>query len=607
MADTTHPFLLRSGGRGMTTARAWVAAIPKATLAGALLPLVLVLVLAWNTLGAVNEARAEAARVATDDAISNETARLDEFMRILSASGGSASGENPVPETFVSVLDEAERQITARFETLTDLGAPTAQTERARSSTTEALNEAMSILESGDFSEASLAEMQRRMERAEAAIEELQSEATQRSAADRGALAATHDSIAARAILLTMAALWATLLALAVFNRRNRREVAALYGTVEQVAEGKMGGGLDTGLGPIHTTLTVAFGHAAVSIRDQLARMHAWAERSTIELELGEHFEGVTTRTDLASAVGNSFTTINPNLSSELMVTGPDGRRMLRVASSPEAGAPRCPVTDALDCPAMRSTSTQVMPDASAPGACIHLRTRTLTGGAACVPLLGPTGALGVIHATTERIEEIDDTSLEHLATLAELSASRLTAVTSMEQTMHRATTDHLTGLANRRMFEERARGLIDAGEDFILVMADLDHFKALNDTYGHDTGDQVLRVFARVLSENVRRTDLAARYGGEEFLVLLPHTSVTEALVTLDRVRVAMATTLGIHSLPVTTASFGVARSTMAPDLESMLRVTDAGLYRAKAEGRDRIVEADASMVQTMFGERLG
>lgn len=603
MAETPHPYLLRSSGRGLTTARAWVTALPKATLAGALLPLLLVVVLGWSTLGSVNDARGEVGRVANDAAIRDETARLDEFMSSFTSGSKTTSRENPNPEAIMSILNDAEVRLTEGFESLTDLGAPTAQTERARSSTTDALNGAMTMVEAGDYTEASVADVERRMEQASAAVDELRSEAAERAAASRNALSADHDSIAARSILLTLAALWATLIALAVFNRRNRRELAALYGTLEQAAEGQMGAGLDTSLGPIHATLNVPFGHAADSIRDQFTRMHAWAERNTVELKLGEHFEGVESRTALASAASKSFTAINPNLASELMLVGTDGRRLLRVASSPEAGAPGCPVTDALGCPAMRTTSTQLMPDARDPGACIHLRTRNLDGAAACVPLLGPGGASGVIHVTSERSEEINETSVTHLTTLAELSASRLTAADALEQTMHRATTDQLTGLANRRMFEEKARSLADSGEEFILVMADLDHFKALNDTYGHDTGDQVLKVFARVLNENVRRTDLACRYGGEEFLVVLPSTSVTEALVTLDRVRVALATTLGIHSLPATTASFGVARSSMAPDLKSLLRLTDAGLYRAKADGRDRIVEADASMVRAMFG----
>jgi diguanylate cyclase (GGDEF)-like protein len=172
-----------------------------------------------------------------------------------------------------------------------------------------------------------------------------------------------------------------------------------------------------------------------------------------------------------------------------------------------------------------------------------------------------------------------------------------------MEQSVRRATTDQLTGLANRRAFEERAQQLIASRQEFILVMADLDHFKMLNDTHGHDVGDQVLKVFARVLRENVRRSDLAARYGGEEFLVLLPGTSITDALVTLDRVRMAMSTTLSIHELPNTTASFGVARSAQAADMETLLRVADAGLYKAKAEGRDRIIEANAAMISDVFG----
>lgn len=444
---------------------------------------------------------------------------------------------------------------------------------------------------------------ERRISQGIVAADKLDDAGDARTGSSTDNLAAAHHTIAARTLLLVLAAPWAASIALLVFNRGNRREVAALQGTLERVADGKLESGLDRRFGPIHRALDAPFGHAVDSVRDQLERMNAWPQRTDVELRLGDHFEGVTSRSDVAAAVVASFDMINPNVSMELMVTASDGRRLFRVASSSEAGAPGCPVDNAALCPAMSSASTLTWPDPQAAAACKYLRVRNLTGGAVCVPLLTPRDPAGVIHTTAQRSEEIDVNTVEYLETLADLTTNRLSTVTSMEQTMWRASTDQLTGLANRRMFEERAQRLMAEDTEYILVMADLDHFKRLNDAHGHDVGDRVLRIFARVLSENVRRTDLAVRYGGEEFLVVLPQTSMTEALVTLDRVRLAFATTLSVHTLPPTTASFGVARSSLASTLDSILRVADAGLYRAKADGRDRIVEADLSTVEDMFG----
>jgi diguanylate cyclase (GGDEF)-like protein len=127
------------------------------------------------------------------------------------------------------------------------------------------------------------------------------------------------------------------------------------------------------------------------------------------------------------------------------------------------------------------------------------------------------------------------------------------------------------------------------------VVMADLDHFKVLNDTYGHETGDRALRLFARTLSTVLRTTDVVCRHGGEEFSVLLPGCAPADAVSALDKVRAAVADAVTKSGLPKTTASFGVVEADSREDLPEVLARADAALFQAKRDGRDRIVVHDA------------
>ncbi|MGN6513601.1 MAG: diguanylate cyclase [Lysobacteraceae bacterium] len=162
------------------------------------------------------------------------------------------------------------------------------------------------------------------------------------------------------------------------------------------------------------------------------------------------------------------------------------------------------------------------------------------------------------------------------------------------------ASRDPLTGLANRRMAEERlAADLAHAlrhGEPLSVAMLDLDHFKRVNDSHGHATGDLVLAAVARVLHDELRGADLGVRYGGEEFLAILPGTDAGQALQVAERIRARVAQ-LAVEAPrgPVrVTASLGVATLWPGESREALLARADAALYRAKAEGRDRCV-ADA------------
>ena len=162
------------------------------------------------------------------------------------------------------------------------------------------------------------------------------------------------------------------------------------------------------------------------------------------------------------------------------------------------------------------------------------------------------------------------------------------------------AQTDALTGLLNRRALTERITAEMERAlrydSSMALLMIDLDHFKRVNDTYGHLVGDDVLRDVAKLLTETIRTSDMVARYGGEEFLMLLPETDDAGAELFAERIRVAIEShDFGARSnkpgLSLTT-SVGVATFPAAriESVEDLFARADAALYRAKADGRNRV-----------------
>ena len=161
----------------------------------------------------------------------------------------------------------------------------------------------------------------------------------------------------------------------------------------------------------------------------------------------------------------------------------------------------------------------------------------------------------------------------------------------AMAQSQLQADTDPLTGLLNRRAMENEVRQLQTEGTPFALAMADLDHFKQLNDTYGHDTGDRALRLFARVMSNTVRDSDIVSRHGGEEFVLVLPGADVSSAAPVLHRLRASLSESIGAAQVPAFTVSIGLVDSTWGGDLRSLLRSADRALGEAKQQGRDRVI----------------
>jgi diguanylate cyclase (GGDEF)-like protein len=167
---------------------------------------------------------------------------------------------------------------------------------------------------------------------------------------------------------------------------------------------------------------------------------------------------------------------------------------------------------------------------------------------------------------------------------------------------------DSLTGLANRRQFDEDLAASVTRahryGGDLALIMIDLDHFKQINDLYGHPRGDEVLQDVAAILTRTVRSVDTAYRYGGEELCVLLPETGLAEAATLADRIRRQVEAGFPWATESAVTLSAGVAVLEAGGDGARLVGAADRALYVAKRNGRNR-VERDEQVPDQLPGPR--
>jgi diguanylate cyclase (GGDEF)-like protein len=203
-----------------------------------------------------------------------------------------------------------------------------------------------------------------------------------------------------------------------------------------------------------------------------------------------------------------------------------------------------------------------------------------------------------VVEYDVEELERLNDTilSLNREYAKAQLDLAQINHKLQQReaQIVAASLTDPLTGAGNRRRLEQALIAETNradrTGSKLTAFIADLDHFKMVNDNYGHEVGDKVLVAFGDLLRRRTRATDIVARFGGEEFVVLMPNTDLADAFAIADRIREAFAA-FPIEPLPNTvTASFGVAEMAPGEQGNDLLRRADTALYDAKHSGRNRV-----------------
>lgn len=221
-------------------------------------------------------------------------------------------------------------------------------------------------------------------------------------------------------------------------------------------------------------------------------------------------------------------------------------------------------------------------------------------GSMAIVPLKLEDRVIGAIVIASPEREDIPQEEATNVGILGAMAATSLEIVWEMEEVSRRARTDPLTGLHNRRHFDELLGQMIKQtdrfGDPVALIMADVDHFKNVNDTWGHDAGDEVLKSLAETLKAGVRDADICSRFGGEEFAIVLPKTTLQGAAELADRLRKQVETKpVVVSGEPISvTISCGVA---CYPDgvitKEALFAAADRALYEAKSAGRNCVRSA--------------
>ena len=323
-----------------------------------------------------------------------------------------------------------------------------------------------------------------------------------------------------------------------------------------------------------------------VRLEQELTRQ---AQRDNFGSQLVEALEMADEESAAYDVVRLAMVEISEQTPMELLLSDSSRAHLDQTAVHPLAGAPSCPVESPYSCVAVRRGHAVVFETSEALNACPKLRGREHGPcSAVCVPISFMGRSLGVLHATGPDGVSPSKEQVEQLTTLATQAGARIGTVRAFEKTQLQAQTDGLTGLINRRTLETELRELMREGRPFALALADLDHFKRLNDTHGHEEGDRSLRLFSHVVRQVLRDNDHVARWGGEEFLIALPDADADAAVEVMDRIRANLARSLDGGHVRFT-ASFGVTDSTAAPSLQELIQLADVGLYQSKAAGRDR------------------
>jgi diguanylate cyclase (GGDEF)-like protein len=391
-----------------------------------------------------------------------------------------------------------------------------------------------------------------------------------------------------------VAAILAALLVWAI-ARSIQSSIHAVGEVAQALAAGDMDNRCDTHGSDEISGLARMINLLADTMQGMLTRLRSEAGRSAFSNQLVEALEMADSEAEADRVIARAMGAISDVHPMELLLADSSRAHLERACVHPKTGSPNCTVESPYSCIAVRRGHPQIFPDAEALNACPKLLGRM--GGslsAACVPVNFMGRALGVLHVAGAKGKPPNPEQIAQLTALGVHAGNRIGTLRAFERSQLQASTDSLTGLANRRAAEEVLGNLMAVDSAFAVVMSDLDFFKRLNDTQGHEAGDRALRLFADTARGVVRDRDHVVRWGGEEFALLLPGANAERAAEVIGRLRAALAQAHLVAGTPIFTASFGIADSTMARDRETLIRLADEALYRSKQAGRDTCMIAD-------------
>ena len=321
-------------------------------------------------------------------------------------------------------------------------------------------------------------------------------------------------------------------------------------------------------------------------------RFREAVQRREFETQLANALDMADTEDEALEVTRLAIEMLTPDMRTALLLADNSQAHLRTIIASGDEGFAGCPVESPDRCIAARRGQTQTFPDSNALDACPKLRNRPEGQcGSVCVPvaIAGRTvGVLHVVHGAGQPPASVE--MVKHLEIVAKQVGGRIGTHRMMSESQAQATTDPLTGLLNRRTLENKVRAIQASGVSYAVVMADLDRFKLVNDTHGHQAGDRALRSFATVMRTTLRPHDLIARWGGEEFVMVLPGATQHDALSVAERIRENLALASQRGDLDTVTVSLGVAYNPDG-DFTELLHHADAALYEAKTLGRNRSI----------------
>ncbi|MEN3272001.1 MAG: hypothetical protein V7636_762, partial [Actinomycetota bacterium] len=258
-------------------------------------------------------------------------------------------------------------------------------------------------------------------------------------------------------------------------------------------------------------------------------KLRAQATRQEFEGRLARALDMAQDEASSLDVVDRALDLAAPGHASELLLADSSRAHLVRAAG---AGLTRaCTVESPRDCVAVRRGQTLVFNDSEELDACPYLRGRASACSSACVPVNVLGNTVGVLHVVGEQGAAPSSDVVVRVETISTQAGARVGMLRALSRSEIQAATDPLTGLLNRRSVEDRVHSLMREERPFAIVMCDLDNFKLLNDTHGHEAGDRALRLFASTLKTSLRPGDSAARYGAEEFLLVYPDCGAVAAL----------------------------------------------------------------------------
>jgi diguanylate cyclase (GGDEF)-like protein len=318
----------------------------------------------------------------------------------------------------------------------------------------------------------------------------------------------------------------------------------------------------------------------------------------------------------LVAAAVKTLRRIAPTPRGHIMLVNNSTNRLIVAAgwgeNSPTPGEPS--QVDRIDrCPGIRRATAYVSGDLSDDMTVRCPAHPVETGSVVCLPMPALGSIVGVIHLERPEPNSFDSDTVQVAARVAEQVALAIANARLMKTMEGLAMTDPLTGLRNARFFDQFLEQELASAErdaaSTALIMLDVDHFKRFNDTHGHPGGDEALRALARALRSLVRASDVVARYGGEEFIIALHHTSLAEARIVAEKLRVGVEQTvveIGPGRYARITISLGIASTDMHKvEPKGLVSLADAALYQAKELGRNRVEAAPSSEAELSAAAR--